>query len=103
MKLALPILAAIATSSEAAFCNGGWGLPSGSSCPSPYVSTARITRKPAPTAGPSAVKNQEVQIRLSLHLGLAYTLVGVDSPPSTLATVADLSNAAPFEHLRTIP
>ncbi|OWY47427.1 hypothetical protein AA0119_g7206 [Alternaria tenuissima] len=36
MKLALPILAAIAASSEAAFCNGGWGLPSGSSCPSPY-------------------------------------------------------------------
>ncbi|RYN47587.1 hypothetical protein AA0114_g7549 [Alternaria tenuissima] len=49
MKLALPILAAIAASSEAAFCNGGWGLPSGSSCPSPYVSTAQITRKPAST------------------------------------------------------
>ncbi|KAH6858979.1 hypothetical protein BKA58DRAFT_393350 [Alternaria rosae] len=36
MKLFAPIILALAAASEAAFCNGGWGLPGGSTCPGAY-------------------------------------------------------------------
>jgi len=39
MKLFAPIVLALAAASEAAFCNGGWGLPGGSTCPGAYVSS----------------------------------------------------------------
>ncbi|KAH0422081.1 hypothetical protein CcaCcLH18_13029 [Colletotrichum camelliae] len=33
------VVLALAASSNAAFCNGGWGKPAGASCPSGYSNT----------------------------------------------------------------
>jgi hypothetical protein len=43
MKLFAPIILALAAASEAAFCNAGWGLPSGASCPGGFVSPTPTT------------------------------------------------------------
>jgi hypothetical protein len=48
MKFLTPVLLALVASSQAAFCNGGWGLPSRSSCPSPYVSTVQLPASKKP-------------------------------------------------------
>ncbi|KAI8939404.1 hypothetical protein NX059_003186 [Plenodomus lindquistii] len=41
MKLVTSILMAFAVSAQASQCNGGWGLPSGASCPESYASKER--------------------------------------------------------------
>lgn len=114
MKLFAPIVLALAAASEAAFCNGGWGLPGGSTCPGAYVSSVQTTtRKQTPTnifvSQPNSfcvrfpdiktnkkasnrnisysANRQERLVDSSLHSGIAYTPVVVGGPLLTVATV----------------